>query len=170
MIPSGRDQLKGLVELQLRHTEAVRDRLMRWLKEAHERCRFYEEAWFGYVTELCEATLGRKSAEAERDAARRCYDVAEESNREYVAANTELKNALDAAVAKMEAAQKDRLELWRHLDNIDSADDFARSDDAKYRRIVHSWVKRRFHISSSDGYTVVFNSDTALDKARKEAI
>lgn len=45
--------------------------------------------------------------------------------------------------------------LWQLLDNIDTADDMAKSDDAAYRRIAKAQQARRWESGiTTDGYTI----------------
>ena len=47
--------------------------------------------------------------------------------------------------------------LWALLDDIDTASDRAKGDNAAYREIVERIQRRRFEVGSTDGYTVTFN-------------
>jgi len=49
--------------------------------------------------------------------------------------------------------------LWDLLDDIDTLDDACKDDDAMFRRSVRKLHKRRWEISTSDGYTVTFTGD-----------
>lgn len=51
--------------------------------------------------------------------------------------------------------------LFGLLDDIDTADDIAKSDDEVYRSLVRQAHKRRFEVASTDGYTVVFKDSLA---------
>ena len=57
-------------------------------------------------------------------------------------------------------------ELWQLLDNIDTLDDAARSDDAFFRRACRKHLKARFKILSSDGYKLYWEDDP---KPKKES-
>lgn len=46
--------------------------------------------------------------------------------------------------------------LWGLLDDIDTASDRAKADNAAYREIVERIQRRRFEIGSTDGYVVKF--------------
>lgn len=46
--------------------------------------------------------------------------------------------------------------LFDLLDNIDTASDVAKGDDALYRSIVERIQRRRFEVADTDGYTVTF--------------
>ena len=53
-------------------------------------------------------------------------------------------------------------ELWQLLDDIDTTDDVARSDDIAFRRKVRSISKRRNqHMYSADGYNLVVTPECA---------
>ena len=47
--------------------------------------------------------------------------------------------------------------LWDLLDDIDTLDDVCKSNDVWFRNAVRVRQLRRFEVSSSDGYEVVFN-------------
>ena len=49
--------------------------------------------------------------------------------------------------------------LWKLLDDIDTMDDAAKSDDAAYRRAVGLIQNRRWEVGTSDGYNLKFISD-----------
>lgn len=51
--------------------------------------------------------------------------------------------------------------LFTLLDDIDTAGDAAKGDDAAYRQMVERIHRRRFEVAASDGHTVTFNSDAA---------
>ena len=46
--------------------------------------------------------------------------------------------------------------LWALLDDIDTASDRAKADDAAYRQIVERIQRRRFEVGTTDGYSVTF--------------
>lgn len=46
--------------------------------------------------------------------------------------------------------------LFMLLDDIDTANDMAKSDDKSFRGIVNGLHKRRFDIASTDGRSIVF--------------
>ncbi len=46
--------------------------------------------------------------------------------------------------------------LWRLLDDIDTASDMAKSNDAAYRKRVEKLQRRRFEVSTSDGFDIAF--------------
>lgn len=46
--------------------------------------------------------------------------------------------------------------LFGLLDDIDTAEDIAKSDDAAFRIMVHRLHRRRFEVATTDGYTVTF--------------
>lgn len=46
--------------------------------------------------------------------------------------------------------------LFNLLDDIDTASDIAKSDDALYRKLVHKAHRRRFEFATTDGYEVSF--------------
>ena len=48
--------------------------------------------------------------------------------------------------------------LWGLLDDIDTASDVARADDAIYREMVEKIQRCRFEVGSTDGYTVKFHA------------
>jgi len=48
--------------------------------------------------------------------------------------------------------------LFKLLDDIDTADDMAKSDDAGYRRLVQKIQRRRFEVAETDGYTVTWKA------------
>lgn len=49
--------------------------------------------------------------------------------------------------------------LFKILDDIDTAGDIAKGDDAVYRRIVERLQKNRFEVARADGYRVFFLGD-----------
>jgi hypothetical protein len=56
--------------------------------------------------------------------------------------------------------------LWKLLDDIDTADDAARKDDARYRATARTIAKRRSeHAVSFDGHTLVWSWDSPLPAA-----
>jgi len=46
--------------------------------------------------------------------------------------------------------------LFGLLDDIDTADDMAKSNETVYREMVRNIHRRRFEVASTDGYTVTF--------------
>lgn len=48
--------------------------------------------------------------------------------------------------------------LFNLLDDIDTASDMAKGDDAGYRRLVEKMQHRRFEVAGTDGYTVTFKA------------
>ena len=46
--------------------------------------------------------------------------------------------------------------LFNRLDDIDTMSDIAKADDQRYRKAVEKMQHRRFEVSDSDGYQVVF--------------
>jgi hypothetical protein len=46
--------------------------------------------------------------------------------------------------------------LFDLLDDIDTASDIAKGDDAAYRSMVERIQRRRFEVASTDGYAVTF--------------
>ena len=46
--------------------------------------------------------------------------------------------------------------LFGLLDNIDTAEDVAKSNDEAFRRMVHKHHRRRFDIATTDGYSLIF--------------
>ena len=49
--------------------------------------------------------------------------------------------------------------LWSLLDDIDTTSDMAKSNDAAYRKRVEQLQRRRFEVSTSDGYDIAFESN-----------
>ena len=49
--------------------------------------------------------------------------------------------------------------LFALLDDIDTASDVAKSDDARYRQMVEKIQRQRFEVASTDGHAVTFNGD-----------
>ena len=49
--------------------------------------------------------------------------------------------------------------LWSLLDDIDTATDMAKSNDAAYRNYVETVQRRRYEVGTSDGYKIAFNCD-----------
>ena len=49
--------------------------------------------------------------------------------------------------------------LFGILDDIDTASDIAKADDALYRRIVERLHRNRFQFANTDGYKVVFDGE-----------
>jgi len=47
--------------------------------------------------------------------------------------------------------------LFNLLDDIDTADDVAKGDDALYRNLVRRYHQGRFQYASTDGYNAAFN-------------
>jgi len=47
--------------------------------------------------------------------------------------------------------------LWSFLDDVDTADDFAKSDAALYRNLTREAHEKRWQLSTSDGFDVSFN-------------
>ena len=48
--------------------------------------------------------------------------------------------------------------LWSLLDDIDTASDQAKSNDVAYRNMAEKIQRRRFDVSTSDGYEIAFTS------------
>lgn len=48
--------------------------------------------------------------------------------------------------------EKIATQLWKLLDDIDTADDIAKSNHGAYRDLVRAAAKRRFDLADSDGY------------------
>ena len=58
---------------------------------------------------------------------------------------------LERFAALVASAEREKaLRLWMLLDDIDTADDIAKSDDKLYRRICQNHQKKRWHILSGD--------------------
>lgn len=79
-------------------------------------------------------------------------------------------NAIETArmeQAKASVVERERLRglvefLWDLLDDIDTADDMAKSDDAAYRRIAHRIQKRRWETGiTTDGHTLDITNGNA---------
>ena len=51
--------------------------------------------------------------------------------------------------------------LWDLLDDIDTADDLAKGNDALYRNLVRKAHQRRFEVGTTDGYWLFLDSDDA---------
>ena len=49
--------------------------------------------------------------------------------------------------------------LWSLLDDIDTTGDIVREDDAAYRATAEHIHKKRFEVSTSDGYAIAFTND-----------
>lgn len=49
--------------------------------------------------------------------------------------------------------------LYGLLDDIDTASDMAKGDDAMYRGLVKKYHQRRFEVADCDGYTVTFKEN-----------
>lgn len=49
--------------------------------------------------------------------------------------------------------------LYDLLDDIDTANDQAKEDDAFFRKMVNSLHGKRFEVASSDGYNVFFKGE-----------
>lgn len=49
--------------------------------------------------------------------------------------------------------------LFQLLDDIDTADDMAKADNAGYRKLVRKIQRRRFEVAETDGYTVTWKAD-----------
>ncbi len=48
--------------------------------------------------------------------------------------------------------------LFALLDDCDTADDIAKSNDAAFRSLVRQTHRKRFLYATTDGYTVTFNT------------
>ena len=46
--------------------------------------------------------------------------------------------------------------LFQLLDNIDTAEDVAKSNDAEFRKIAGKYHRRRFEVATTDGHSVTF--------------
>ncbi len=46
--------------------------------------------------------------------------------------------------------------LFQLLDDIDTTEDIAKSNDKAFREVVHKLHRRRFEVADTDGYTVTF--------------
>jgi hypothetical protein len=46
--------------------------------------------------------------------------------------------------------------LWDILDDIDTADDACKGDDAAFRQYVRKAVRRRFECATTDGYDLIW--------------
>ena len=57
--------------------------------------------------------------------------------------------------------------LFAIIDDIDSVDDMAKSDDRAYRAIVNRRQKHRFRYATTDGYTVTWRGRTELGLATR---
>ncbi len=72
--------------------------------------------------------------------------------------------ANNAGPGSAELPAEDKVTDWRAvalflhglLDNIDTAEDAAKSNDAAYRAMVHKYQRKRFEVSVTDGYEVRF--------------
>ena len=51
--------------------------------------------------------------------------------------------------------------LWSLLDDIDAAGDQAKSNDVAYRNMAEKLQRRRFEVSTSDGYDIAFTNNPA---------
>lgn len=47
--------------------------------------------------------------------------------------------------------------LYQLLDDIDTADDLAKNNDALYRNLVRKAHKKRFEVAETDGYDLKFH-------------
>lgn len=56
--------------------------------------------------------------------------------------------------ADAETANRAAQFLFKLLDDIDTADDVARADDAAFREMVRRIQRRRFEVAETDGYVV----------------
>ena len=74
----------------------------------------------------------------------------------------ELIRALAAEITTLRAelaeAGEHRKFLWALLDDIDTLDDACKEHDKAFRKRAYKIQRRRYEISSSDGYTVTFLS------------
>lgn len=52
--------------------------------------------------------------------------------------------------------------LYGLLDDIDTAGDICKSDDAAYRKMVEKIHRRRFEVADSDGYSVYFKDENGV--------
>ncbi len=55
--------------------------------------------------------------------------------------------------------------LFQLLDDIDTASDIAKSDDALYRSLVREAHRRRFEVATTDGYGVSWRTDVDANAA-----
>ncbi|WP_299663907.1 hypothetical protein [uncultured Ruegeria sp.] len=60
-------------------------------------------------------------------------------------------------------AHQHRIFLWDLLDDIDTLDDACKDNDAEFRNRVRQVQRRRFEISSSNGYSVTFTRPANTD-------
>lgn len=70
-----------------------------------------------------------------------------------------LRRAVEA-LGRVSAEEQPADFLWSLLDDIDTASDRAKADDAAYRAIVERIQRRRFEVGSTDGYSVTFRPRT----------
>ena len=54
--------------------------------------------------------------------------------------------------------------LWDLLDDIDTLDDACKEHDASFRKRAYAIQRRRYEISTSDGYTVTFRDTPSRDQ------
>jgi len=55
------------------------------------------------------------------------------------------------------------IDLWQLLDNIDTADDWAKSNGTAYRAAVRKYAHKRFKIFTSDGYSLFTPAGEIVD-------
>lgn len=78
-----------------------------------------------------------------------CADITEPEDRNFY-------RDLAPVVAELNKAESIAQFLFKLLDDIDTADDMAKSDDAGYRRLVQKVQRRRFEVADTDGYIVTW--------------
>lgn len=60
--------------------------------------------------------------------------------------------------------------LYGLLDDIDTANDQAKDDDAFFRKLVNSLHGKRFEVASTDGYSVFFKGEPGYVEQRRNYV
>lgn len=67
-------------------------------------------------------------------------------------------NMSDERVGEPLPIEEIALQLFRLLDDCDTADDIAKDNDKLFRNLVRNAHQARFKYASTDGYSVTFNT------------
>jgi hypothetical protein len=82
----------------------------------------------------------------------------------WLATMTELQFQLKATQSELAAARGKACSLWMLLDDIDTAEDMAKSDDAAFRTIAHFKHRKRFEIMSGEEIDALSPISQATEK------
>lgn len=81
-----------------------------------------------------------------------------------------LHDAAEALARECVAWRKRAEALWQLLDHIDTADDWAKDNEAAYRTAVRKYAHKRFEWADSDGYTLAWKEGDADATQRHTAL